>query len=116
SGLKRVFVFFFSSRRRHTGWPRDWSSGVCSSDLLGPAQARRGGGRVRAPDVRASDARVQDVAHEADLQPCDAAVLVADREEIEQIGRASCRERVKISGVAVPLKKKILIKTDTWSM
>src|SRR5690625_395982 len=26
-------VFFFSSRRRHTRWPRDWSSGVCSSDL-----------------------------------------------------------------------------------
>src|SRR5207253_8700416 len=28
------FVFFFSSRRRHTRWPRDWSSDVCSSDLL----------------------------------------------------------------------------------
>src|SRR5207253_5573821 len=27
-------VFFFSSRRRHTRWPRDWSSDVCSSDLL----------------------------------------------------------------------------------
>src|SRR5690625_359653 len=25
-------VFFFSSRRRHTRWPRDWSSDVCSSD------------------------------------------------------------------------------------
>src|SRR5207253_3331091 len=23
----------FSSRRRHTRWPRDWSSDVCSSDL-----------------------------------------------------------------------------------
>src|SRR5690625_5458323 len=31
-------VFFFSSRRRHTRWPRDWSSDVCSSDLpaIGP--------------------------------------------------------------------------------
>src|SRR5690625_5437551 len=26
-------MFFFSSRRRHTRWPRDWSSDVCSSDL-----------------------------------------------------------------------------------
>src|SRR5207253_4080094 len=26
--------FFFSSRRRHTRWPRDWSSDVCSSDLF----------------------------------------------------------------------------------
>src|SRR5690625_3074657 len=25
--------FFFASRRRHTSWPRDWSSDVCSSDL-----------------------------------------------------------------------------------
>src|SRR5439155_7008095 len=29
-----VFDFFFSSRRRHTRWPRDWSSDVCSSDLF----------------------------------------------------------------------------------
>src|SRR5439155_2070524 len=28
-----VACFFFSSRRRHTRWPRDWSSDVCSSDL-----------------------------------------------------------------------------------
>src|SRR6266508_3378391 len=28
-----IGVFFFSSRRRHTRWPRDWSSDVCSSDL-----------------------------------------------------------------------------------
>src|SRR5690554_672829 len=27
------FVFFFSSRRRHTRCGRDWSSDVCSSDL-----------------------------------------------------------------------------------
>src|SRR5215510_8327110 len=31
--------FFFSSRRRHTRWPRDWSSDVCSSDLSGLALA-----------------------------------------------------------------------------
>src|ERR1022692_5216015 len=29
-----VFVFFFSSRRRHTRLQGDWSSDVCSSDLL----------------------------------------------------------------------------------
>src|SRR5690606_40710685 len=26
-------IFFFSSRRRHTRFSRDWSSDVCSSDL-----------------------------------------------------------------------------------
>src|SRR5437868_10486559 len=29
-----VLLFFFSSRRRHTRSKRDWSSDVCSSDLL----------------------------------------------------------------------------------
>src|SRR6266511_136778 len=28
------FFFFFSSRRRHTSFSRDWSSDVCSSDLV----------------------------------------------------------------------------------
>src|SRR3712207_7646180 len=28
------YFFFFSSRRRHTRYWRDWSSDVCSSDLL----------------------------------------------------------------------------------
>src|SRR2546429_5909862 len=28
------WLFFFSSRRRHTRCSRDWSSDVCSSDLL----------------------------------------------------------------------------------
>src|SRR5438105_9857695 len=29
-----LFFFFFSSRRRHTRSTRDWSSDVCSSDLI----------------------------------------------------------------------------------
>src|SRR5256885_845815 len=29
------YAFFFSSRRRHTRLQGDWSSDVCSSDLLG---------------------------------------------------------------------------------
>src|SRR5437660_7033254 len=36
--------FLFSSRRRHTRWPRDWSSDVCSSDLM-----FMGGGDVPKP-------------------------------------------------------------------
>src|SRR5437764_5855867 len=28
-----AFIFFFSSRRRHTRYIGDWSSDVCSSDL-----------------------------------------------------------------------------------
>src|SRR2546428_9138223 len=31
---RQSFFFFFSSRRRHTRSDRDWSSDVCSSDLV----------------------------------------------------------------------------------
>src|SRR6266480_5176161 len=31
--IKSVYLFFFSSRRRHTRLTCDWSSDVCSSDL-----------------------------------------------------------------------------------
>src|SRR2546430_3185280 len=31
--LDECFLFFFSSRRRHTRFDCDWSSDVCSSDL-----------------------------------------------------------------------------------
>src|SRR3989454_1646119 len=34
-----LFVFFFSSRRRHTRLQGDWSSDVCSSDLSATALA-----------------------------------------------------------------------------
>src|SRR5690625_5629140 len=34
SSLLAANFLFLSSRRRHTSWPRDWSSDVCSSDLV----------------------------------------------------------------------------------
>src|SRR3712207_6241302 len=37
-----VFLFFFSSRRRHTRYWRDWSSDVCSSDLHRAPRGLRG--------------------------------------------------------------------------
>src|SRR5690554_424904 len=36
------YFFFFSSRRRHTRCGRDWSSDVCSSDLVGDSLRRIG--------------------------------------------------------------------------
>src|SRR3712207_9406413 len=38
----RLYCFFFSSRRRHTRYWRDWSSDVCSSDLTGGPQGDTG--------------------------------------------------------------------------
>src|SRR3712207_7072368 len=67
--LARIYLFFFSSRRRHTRYWRDWSSDVCSSDLdpggrarpraLRIARARdaRGGGRAAGREAEASEDR-----------------------------------------------------------
>src|SRR2546429_2078689 len=38
--MPTMYVFFFSSRRRHTRCSRDWSSDVCSSDLRPPLELR----------------------------------------------------------------------------
>src|SRR5690606_40720934 len=38
-GRRLRSAFFFSSRRRHTRFSRDWSSDVCSSDLAPPNAA-----------------------------------------------------------------------------
>src|SRR5690625_8005581 len=63
------FCFFFPSRRRHTRWPRDWSSDVCSSDLLDHAR-QPVPGRARMIEVDRLSKRYG-----------------------QEIGRASCRER-----------------------
>src|SRR3989449_11239575 len=57
--LLSFFFFFFSSRRRHTRCSRDWSSDVCSSDLVFHRHdvARLRGGRARRGGRRISGAR-----------------------------------------------------------
>src|SRR2546421_4279246 len=61
-------LFFFSSRRRHTRSDRDWSSDVCSSDLL-PAHVYQleDGARPRRRELRGDEARRAD----SPLQPAD---------------------------------------------
>src|SRR5271169_6924091 len=46
------FFFFFSSRRRHTRCYRDWSSDVCSSDLLSLARRLGDAGVAKPPSER----------------------------------------------------------------
>src|SRR5262249_57288465 len=92
--------FFFSSRRRHTRLVSDWSSDVCSSDLHN--------WRIGEPHETQS--------REALLSSnCDGIEQVRHpiaRKSFE-IGRASCRERVKISLVAVSLETKKL-RDKSW--
>src|SRR5207253_8043684 len=58
---------FFSSRRRHTRWPRDWSSDVCSSDLPQQGLVLRGPIILRYQDRGASFTfhSAADIAHDA---------------------------------------------------
>src|SRR5215203_4326211 len=84
--MRRVYLcfFFFSSRRRHTRYWRDWSSDVCSSDLVGDAldraQRRGRGAQGRGQEGRQQRRRdlFPDVVEEAGrADPRDAAVQPA---------------------------------------
>src|SRR2546422_3029751 len=50
-----LVFFFFSSRRRHTRCSRDWSSDVCSSDLVEPEGALEQGRGFREGGVEIGD-------------------------------------------------------------
>src|SRR2546429_3065037 len=49
TGAGVMLFFFFSSRRRHTRCSRDWSSDVCSSDLVAALLAALSGCTSRPP-------------------------------------------------------------------
>src|SRR5207245_6063115 len=106
---------FFSSRRRHTRCYRDWSSDVCSSDLDRPAAeklAKEIGGIAVAADVSREDDVIRLFRQtERSLGRRITALVnnagVVDlRSRVEEIGRASCRERVASEVGGVRRKKK----------
>src|SRR5215217_9340683 len=49
--VELVLCFFFSSRRRHTRYWRDWSSDVCSSDLQAEREVIVCGGAYNSPHL-----------------------------------------------------------------
>src|SRR5690606_41191198 len=97
-----VRYFFFSSRRRHTRFSRDWSSDVCSSDL--EAAANRDRPSEIQPFLRkhfeqiamAKVATSALMAQEMGYLPPEAVIVMNDA---RQIGRASCREREEVGVV-----------------
>src|SRR5438046_8420682 len=81
------FFFFFSSRRRHTRLVSDWSSDVCSSDLLSNRRLKF---------------QISNSCPKHSPPPGSMA-----RIDPSEIGRASCRERgVDLGGRRI-MKKKI---------
>src|SRR5437867_10777114 len=96
-----LMFFFFSSRRRHTRSYGDWSSDVCSSDLL-----RRSRPRARSASER-SDRCLQLRRRFGRRSAGGEVERVAEHDlDVAEIGRASCRERVESWGGAGTLEKK----------
>src|SRR5690625_7013235 len=89
-----IFSIFFSSRRLHTRWPRDWSSDVCSFDLRAWWYPRS----LRCSLLRITDSIL--VSGNTPLDPERRLVVAVGVALLgstgSEIGRASCRERVLI--------------------
>src|SRR3546814_18744153 len=88
----------------------DWSSDVCSSDLIGiPTTANIGDGRIYTVEGRIAIRPAPRLTLDGSIIYNDSR-LSRPAQFLRQIGRASCRERVcqyvSISGVRVSFKKK----------
>src|SRR5262249_57942169 len=101
-------LFFFSSRRRHTRLVSDWSSDVCSSDLvLAPALIEH---FHRALGAALGGLGLLGGGHQQ-LERAGALGLVGLEHHVrfeefaDEIGRASCRERGWISVDGVELTR-----------
>src|SRR5690606_40388232 len=95
-GMVTVVMFFFSSRRRHTRFSRDWSSDVCSSDLQRPARGPAGREDAQADRRRrAAGRRLSGLYLWRNRAGASPNVLENMREKALEIGRAACRERGK---------------------
>src|SRR5207302_8298975 len=105
---------FFSSRRRHTRFSRDWSSDVCSSDLRpagGPAGGHRPRGEATPVRPRRRPGEAQRALGRAGVRGRGIGVKKSGRKKAQnaqkeaEIGRASCRERGENRESAVTVKK-----------
>src|SRR2546429_6451087 len=94
SGVSGYFVFFFSSRRRHTRCSRDWSSDVCSSDLLCAVARREKGLGEICMATNTYDAIVVGSGITGGWAAKELTEKGLNTLVLEEIGRASCRERV----------------------
>src|SRR5690625_6191759 len=103
SYLDNIYFFFFSSRRRHSSWPRDWSSDVCSSDLI----------------ILTSWLLTNVLSHSVWVtlhivaffiggyaQAKEGIIDTIEEKELNEIGRASCRERVYCSVIGTLMEEK----------
>src|SRR5690625_2391770 len=129
-----LLYVFFSSRRRHTRWPRDWSSDVCSSDLQitkgidHEGALRESGPRfdVRTPETNTPllrEIQLEIAADRESLIPVPVAdpdiIIIADRSEITDcIGPTPCADIVTLQEAitedrAIPLGPCMFVRVVT---
>src|SRR5690606_40248388 len=96
------YLFFFSSRRRHTRFSRDWSSDVCSSDLAS-SSTRAVPVSERAFTTSTSSPRSRKRPRVPWFATCRS---LCQWIQASKIGRASCRERVKVSVGALSFEER----------
>src|SRR5688500_20362478 len=92
----------FSSRRRHTRLQGDWSSDVCSSDLRTGAWAKIVGTNKR--NLSSTDVRVfvKWAGGDTRLQVLTSGFRYYQvQRRINEIGRASCRERASLPEIDI---------------
>src|SRR5690606_39674105 len=100
--------FFFSSRRRHTRFSRDWSSDVCSSDLERLLKNSKLRYHALLEEIICKPER--GLTREMLLRLSDGMFITKGENVLitgvtGKIGRASCRERAEIARLAEPLKE-----------
>src|SRR3712207_7755511 len=108
--------FFFSSRRRHTRYWRDWSSDVCSSDLGGFSRMRDPSDQLQCSFCGKSQRQVRKLIAGPGVYICDECIELCN----EIIDRKSTRlnsSHANISYAVFCLKKKItLLSIHTFSL
>src|SRR2546426_4596650 len=102
-----LFVFFFfSSRRRHTRLQGDWSSDVCSSDLLlqGRGRDREIAARVDHPESRPPRRGARDVPRaRADAHGHHGGTPAGGGVATRESTRSSTRSRAASSPATTPI-------------
>src|SRR6266481_7805127 len=107
--------FFFSSRRRHTRWNCDWSSDVCSSDLVDLAEQAVRAGRLQIAFLLGSREPAADFTVDPSLldrpMPADAPPLdVLAREALERrpdLLAASAQESRAEAGLSLARRQRV---------
>src|SRR5690625_7144160 len=111
------FVFFFSSRRRHTRWPRDWSSDVCSSDLLSAAEIGEIFAEWNSGDLESFliEISAEVLAHKDNVTGQAFVDIILDQAEQKGTGRWTVQNAVDMGGLGTGIADRKVARAPSGS-